>query len=221
MNLRSQLLEKFQDKEYRDSFVQEFIFSRIPLKIRAIRDKRRMSQADLGEKARVAQAWVSKLEDPNYGRLTLSTLLKIASAFDCGLSVDFVPFSRILNDATSLSSESFNVPSFVEDGALANGSSPSGFADYQNLISNRMQAIFANNLNQNPTSTSTTCLLENEESGLGAGNRSRYYNYIIFSDATTNPRERAGRQSLAHLGAPFGNQQEGGLSHEAFGGHPS
>jgi transcriptional regulator with XRE-family HTH domain len=120
MNLRKQLLEKFKDKEYRDSFVREFIYSRLPLKIRAMRDRREMSQAELGEKAGVAQAWVSKLEDPNYGRLTISTLLKIASSFDCGLSVDFVPFSQILNGATRLSPRAFDVPSFSEDVALEN-----------------------------------------------------------------------------------------------------
>jgi transcriptional regulator with XRE-family HTH domain len=118
MNLRNQLLEKFSDKEYRDSFVQEFIFSRIPLKIRSMRDERVMSQAALGEKAGIAQPWVSKLEDPSYGRLTLSTLLKIASAFDVALYVDFVPFSEILNRSCDLSEDGFTVPSFAQDTEL-------------------------------------------------------------------------------------------------------
>jgi hypothetical protein len=36
----------------------------------------------------MAQTWVSKLEDPNYGKLTISTLLKVASAFDVGLQIE-------------------------------------------------------------------------------------------------------------------------------------
>jgi len=88
------------------------------MKIRAMRERRKMSQNKLGAAAGVKQEWISKLEDPNYGRLTISTLLKIASAFDCGLSVDFVPFSQILNGATHLSPRSFDVPSFSEDEAL-------------------------------------------------------------------------------------------------------
>ena len=118
MSLRNQILEKLKDKEYRDAFVAEHIYSRIPLKIRALRDSRKMSQTELGEKAGMAQAWVSKLEDPNYGRLTISTLLRIASAFDVGLYVDFVPFSEILNRSTSLSRNSFEAMNFDEELSL-------------------------------------------------------------------------------------------------------
>jgi transcriptional regulator with XRE-family HTH domain len=118
MSLRTQLLSKLRNKEYRDSFVAEYIFSRIPLKIRAMRDRRKMSQKELGEAAGVKQEWISKLEDPSYGKLTIKTLLKLAAAFDCGLSIDFVPFSQILNGATRLAPSSFDVPSFNEDGAL-------------------------------------------------------------------------------------------------------
>jgi transcriptional regulator with XRE-family HTH domain len=118
MSLRSQLLKKLRNKEYRDAFVAEYIYSRIPLKIRAMREKRKMSQKALGAAAGVKQEWISKLEDPTYGRLTISTLLNIASAFDCGLIVDFVPFSKILNGATHLSPESFEVASFSDDYGL-------------------------------------------------------------------------------------------------------
>jgi transcriptional regulator with XRE-family HTH domain len=119
MSLRNQLLEKFTDKEYRDNFVQEYIFSRIPLKIKSMRDARDISQQQLGQMAGIAQPWVSKLEDPNYGRSTLSTLLKIASAFDVALHVDFVPFSEILNRSSSLSEDAFAVPSYANDSELA------------------------------------------------------------------------------------------------------
>jgi transcriptional regulator with XRE-family HTH domain len=115
MSLRDQILGKLNDKEYRDAFVSEFIFSRIPLKIRAMRDSLGMSQSELGRKAGIAQPWVSKLEDPNYGRLTISTLLRVASAFDVGLYVDFVPFSEILDRSSNLSPESFRVRPFDEE----------------------------------------------------------------------------------------------------------
>ncbi len=112
---REQLREEFRHKEYRDSFVAEHIFGRLPLKILALREARGLSQKELGDKIGVAQTWVSKLEDPNYGKLTLSTLLRIASAFDVGIEVDFVPFSKVLDDALGLSPESWKVASFAED----------------------------------------------------------------------------------------------------------
>lgn len=112
---REQIVRKFRDKGYRDAFIAEHINSRLPLKIRALREARGLSQKELGDKIGVAQTWVSKLEDPNYGKLTLSTLLRLATAFDVGIEVDFVPFSKVLDDTLGLTSESWNVCSFAED----------------------------------------------------------------------------------------------------------
>jgi len=113
------LQKKLKNKEYRDSFAAEYIYSRIPLKIRAMRERRHLSQQELGRLAGVRQEWVCKLEDPNYGRLTLATLLKIAAAFDVGLNVDFVPFSQVLDRSTHLSSQDFDVASFNEENLTA------------------------------------------------------------------------------------------------------
>jgi len=114
-SIREQLIRQFQDKEFRDLFVAEHIYARLPLKIRALREQREWTQKQLGERAGMAQTWVSKLEDPNYGQLTIATLLKLASAFDVALSIDFITFSQILHEAVSLSPESFQVPSLEND----------------------------------------------------------------------------------------------------------
>ena len=118
-SIREQFLSKLQDKEYRDAFVAEQVFSGLPLKIACLRERRQLSQRQLGERMGVAQAWVAKLEDPNYGKLTLSTLLRLAAAFDVGLEVDFVPLSRVLDKALGLSPDSFEVASFAADKALS------------------------------------------------------------------------------------------------------
>ena len=109
------LLEKLKDKTYRDLFVAEQIYSRLPLKIQIMREQQGLTQEQFGEKAGMAQTWVSKIENPNYGKLTISTLLRVASAHDVALVVDFVPFSRLLKDTINLSQESFEVSSFGEE----------------------------------------------------------------------------------------------------------
>lgn len=114
-SFKKQLIEKLKNKEYRDLFVAEQIFSRLPAKIRLMREKRGWTQKKFGEQASMAQAWVSKIEDPNYGKLTISTLLKVASACDVALVIDFVPFSALLNRTMALSPESFDVESFEGD----------------------------------------------------------------------------------------------------------
>jgi transcriptional regulator with XRE-family HTH domain len=113
--VRQNLAAKFNDKAYRNAFVAEQIFSRLPLKIRCLREEQGMTQRKLGDVAGMAQTWVSKLEDPNYGKLTISTLLKLASALDVGLQIDFVPYSKILGDAVRLTGAAFSVPRFRDD----------------------------------------------------------------------------------------------------------
>ncbi len=125
ISARKGLAAKFDNKEYRDAFIAEQIFSRLPLKIRGIREEQELTQRQLGERAGMAQTWISKLEDPNYGKLTISTLLKVASAFDVALQIDFVPFSRVFNDALQLTAESFEVPKFQDD---------LGFSSTQELV---------------------------------------------------------------------------------------
>lgn len=118
-SVRKQLIAKLNNKEYRDAFIAEQIFTRLPLKIRFLRDAKNLTQKQLGQRAGIAQTWVSKLEDQNYGKLTISTLLKIASALDVGLQIDFVPYSRVLDAALELSPTTFGVASFADDVGLA------------------------------------------------------------------------------------------------------
>ena len=114
-SVRQNLAAKFTDKAYRDAFVAEQIFSRLPLKMRCLREDQDLTQRQLGDLAGMKQTWVSKLEDPNYGKLTIATLLKVASALDVGLQIDFVPYSKVLSDAVYRTSGSFAVPKFVDD----------------------------------------------------------------------------------------------------------
>lgn len=112
---RRQFFEKFKDKAYRDLFIAEHIYTRLPIKIRGLREQRGWSQKELGKKIGMAQAWVSKLEDPTYGKYTIATLLRLASAFDVGLDIDFRTFSEILDKALALTPESFEVDNFTDD----------------------------------------------------------------------------------------------------------
>jgi transcriptional regulator with XRE-family HTH domain len=130
---RREIYEKCQEsKEYRDSFIAEHIYSRLPLKIRGLREQRGWSQKELGEKVGMAQAWVSKLEDPSYGKYTIATLLRLASAFDVGLDIDFKLVSQILDKALTLTPESFEMLSFADD---------PGFVEYRTGTAERSQDI--------------------------------------------------------------------------------
>lgn len=109
---------EFDEKEYRAAFVAENLRTGIAFQIRALRNKERWSQAQLGEKAGKAQNVISRLEDPDYGKFTVNTLIDIASAFDVGLSVRFVAFSDLIEQTNDLSPEALAVSSYEEEARL-------------------------------------------------------------------------------------------------------
>ena len=114
-SVRRDLVENFKDKHYRDVFVAEQIFSGLPLKIRKLREAKFPTQKAFAEGLGKHQSWVSQLENPNYGKLTLTTLLEVASTLDVALEVDFVPFSRMIDRSSDLSPDWFTVSSFDDE----------------------------------------------------------------------------------------------------------
>jgi transcriptional regulator with XRE-family HTH domain len=116
--------------------------------LRRLRDKKGWSQPELAKRMRTSQNAISRLENPAYGKASLSTLKKLAAIFDVALEVRFVPFSKWANWQSSvgywemgLSPESNNPKTFDEeekDGTLRKAESPAplatvqiGFSSYQ------------------------------------------------------------------------------------------
>lgn len=109
------LWKKFDDKDYRRAFVASNISTTIAAQIETMRIDRGWTQTRLAKISGMKQSRISALEDPSNGLPTITTLLKIANAYDVGLIVQFVPFSRIAGWATGSSGDTFSVPSFRED----------------------------------------------------------------------------------------------------------
>jgi transcriptional regulator with XRE-family HTH domain len=132
----SEIAHSLRDKAYRDAFIEQEIMIGIPFQIRALRKERGWSQKKLGELARkpgdaagTAQETISLWEKPGYGRLTISTLIRLASAFDVGLMVRFASYSDLVDRAANLSSASIAVPSYKDDSRLHSDSGDSVIAD--------------------------------------------------------------------------------------------
>lgn len=116
ISARSQLLSTLRDREYRREFVNDRVKSSVALQIRALRAQRNnMTQKQLGDAIGMAQTWVSKLENPEYGKMTVATLLRIAEAFDIDLEIKFRPFSRTVDTLPTQGPDYFTVPSFEEE----------------------------------------------------------------------------------------------------------
>jgi transcriptional regulator with XRE-family HTH domain len=102
-------------RRYRHALVAAQIKRGLPLQIRILRDRRGWSQTDLAARAGVTQGVVSRAEDPNYGNLTLNTLLKLAAGFDVALQVRFVSFSEHARWFEAQDEDTLQVSSFEDD----------------------------------------------------------------------------------------------------------
>lgn len=113
-NRKTKLIEKLQNKEYRDSFVSSNIDVGVAFQIRALRKQRNYTQKKIAKISGMKQERISALENPS-NTPNISTLKKIANAFDVGLIVRFIPIGELLEWQINLSNESLNAPSFNED----------------------------------------------------------------------------------------------------------
>ena len=111
-------LPKWTDREYRQAYMEAAIEQGVAWQIRINRLKRGLSQADLARAIGTQQSAISRLEDPEYGRHNLDTLVQIAKAFDCALLVKFASYSKLAAESENLSeSEQYAVPFSQETGS--------------------------------------------------------------------------------------------------------
>jgi transcriptional regulator with XRE-family HTH domain len=103
----------------RQKFVESQVSKGLAFQIRAMRDRLGLSQEELAQKTGMNQNAISRLESYSYGKPTLTTLKRLAAAFDVGLIVRFAPFSEMIYWASGtpyqnkgLSTESLFVPTF-------------------------------------------------------------------------------------------------------------
>jgi len=115
LNINSSLIGELNDKAYRDAYVGSQIRMTLPLQIRGLRESLKWTQSKLAKEAKMAQPRISELESPGERRLTIETLLRLASAFDVALQVRFVPFGKLVDWSESLDLDNFSVQPFPNE----------------------------------------------------------------------------------------------------------
>lgn len=112
--------------------VAENLSEGIAFQIRATRDAQGMTQTALAEAAGMSQNNVSRLESPDYGKHTVSSLKRIAQALDVALIVRLVPFSQYIDWLSGrphldrgISVQALAVPEYAKDSGLQQRASSS------------------------------------------------------------------------------------------------
>lgn len=100
-------VDQLKDPAFRHAYMADQVRLFIALQVRALReqDGRGWSQRELGKKMGKAQSSIARLEDPDYGRLTLQTLLELAEAFELPLLVQITDWKDWLQRMADQSKE--------------------------------------------------------------------------------------------------------------------
>ncbi len=114
------LIELLADADYRRAFFDDFLNVSVAAQIRANRKSRTWSQKELAARAGMEhQSRISEMENVNYGSWSISSLRRLAAAFDLALSVRFESFGTALMHHHAFESNLVQ-PSFAQD-ALMHG----------------------------------------------------------------------------------------------------
>ena len=114
-SLREDLIRTADDKEYRHAYAEESLNLSIATQIKVLREQRDMTQQRLAEEAGMKQSMISRYEDVNYSSWSISTLRKLAKAFDVDLEVRFRSFHELVESVDNFSRATLQVPKFTED----------------------------------------------------------------------------------------------------------
>jgi len=113
--LAKRLIDDFSNKDYAHGYMEDHVNAVIAAQIKALREQRGLTQAQLAALAHMKQERVCALENVDYDAWTAKTLRKLAKAFDTHLQVCFVPFSQGILGVANLSLERLRVSTRKDD----------------------------------------------------------------------------------------------------------
>lgn len=107
-------LAALSDDAYRHAYMDEHVRSLIAYQLRCIREKKGLNQKQFAQLLGKPQSVVSRLENVEYGKVTVQTLLDLSRKLDVSLIVKFVSFPEFLESYNDISPGKLAVESYAE-----------------------------------------------------------------------------------------------------------
>jgi transcriptional regulator with XRE-family HTH domain len=128
-------LKHFESKKYRDGYLQSRVRGYIAYQIQALREKLDMTQEAFANLTGKKQSAISRLEDTEYGRVSVQTLLDVASATNVALVVKFVSYPEFLDQTRLMAPEALQ-PDTIQESIKKTTASSNEFrgAAYQHFL---------------------------------------------------------------------------------------
>lgn len=114
-NTQVTMPQYWENVEERSAYMEATVEQDIAWQIKINRERRGLSQADLGGMIETKQSAISRLEDPSYGSHSIPMLVKIANAFDCALLVKLIPFTRLAQESKDVTEDALYVQGYDEE----------------------------------------------------------------------------------------------------------
>jgi transcriptional regulator with XRE-family HTH domain len=147
----STLWQKFaRSKSYREEFVAAQVKQGLRFQIRAMMKQRQLSQEELAARSGVDQSTISRAIDLEYGKLNLTTLIKIAAGFDVAFIGRFVPFSELEEWLCNFRGKTLEVLPFEEEDQKVRASEARAQPCVRGLSQNRSGAERIGSLPRKP-----------------------------------------------------------------------
>ena len=107
-------LERLASRPYRNSYLETQVKYWLAYQFLALRNKLGLTQEQMAERTGKTQSMISRLESPEYGKVSVQTLLEVASHLNVALSIQFVSYPEFLV-RTRDKSEGAMQPETIED----------------------------------------------------------------------------------------------------------
>lgn len=123
-DLFRKLRDVFRDKIYRHVYANGFVDSKIATQLKVLREQLFGTQGRLAEAAGMRQARISVMEDVNYSSWSISTLRRLARAFDLYVDVEFKEFGTLERQLDEFNRSHLSRRPFREDPVFQEVGSP-------------------------------------------------------------------------------------------------